>query len=113
MRRHRGEPEEPNIIEVINRRGRVYTSSYDVEKAALLAATLWLSTNQCDNHQALICTDSQSLCSAHQKESADTGTIRQLLSTNRGKVTKPWVPGHVDILGNELTDQHAEEAAHN
>ena len=67
---------------------------------------------QCDNHQALICTDSQSLCSALQNELADTGTIMQLLSTNRGRATKPWISGHVDILGNELTDQHAEEAAH-
>ena len=46
---------------------------------------------QCDNHQALICTDSQSLCSALQNELADTGTIRQLLSTNRGRATKPWI----------------------
>ena len=66
---------------------------------------------QCDNHQALICTDSQSLCSALQNELADNGTIMQLLRTNRGRATKPWISGHADILGNELTDQHAKEAA--
>ena len=46
------------------------------------------------------------LCSALQNESADTGTIRQLLSNNRGRATKRWVPGHVDICNSRLLRSH-------
>ena len=60
-----GPPEDPTVIEPLQRLGRKFTSSYEEEHAALVMSLAWIEENE--NHDArriLLCTDSQSLCLA-------------------------------------------------
>ena len=60
-----GDPEELDIIDILKAPGRNFTSSYLEEKAALEKALAWLLENGNDPARvALICTDSQRLCTA-------------------------------------------------
>ena len=60
-----GDPEDLNIIDEFDGVGRKFTSSYAEEKAALEHALKWLGSHDDDpSCVALICTNSQILCTA-------------------------------------------------
>ena len=71
----RGNAASPTVIRSVKKRGRMITSSYDEEKAALTACLEILEKNYPDDKKALICTDSQSLCKAIQHRSPKTAMV--------------------------------------
>ena len=103
-----GPAESPTVTNSIGKRGRTITSSYDEEKAALLTALKWIRENQMKN--ILICTDSQSLCKAITSQSADTMQIRDIIASLSENIHLQWIPGHMEIPGNEMADTLAKEA---
>ena len=56
-------------------------------------------------------TDSQSLCHALNGHSPVVEYLKQQLDLCPGKITFQWIPGHVNIPGNELADTNAKSAA--
>ena len=54
-----GPASKPQVTESLRKRGRAITSSYDEEKAALLAALIKINTDNTCKGNLLICTDSQ------------------------------------------------------
>ena len=98
--RHR---EEPRAVEVYSVRPQ-----HHEEKAALLTALKWIRESQKQN--ILICTDSQSLCKAITSQSADTMQIRDIIASLSENIHLQWIPGHMEIPGNEMADTLAKEA---
>ena len=106
----RGDPEDPETIHVIQRKGSDFTCSYEEELDAMQTTANWISLN-CDSEiSIMVCTDSQSLCQALLSYNVETATIRGTLHDRTGKTTIQWIPGHSDVPGNELADQAAKEA---
>ena len=106
-----GPYDNPNRIATIEQRGSKFTCSYEEEKRALHLGIQWLSTAQHYSHVAF-CTDSLSLLQALNNDHPDTTETRQLLqSLSTTKLDLLYVPGHKDVPGNELADQHAKAAA--
>ena len=105
----RGKAAYPTVIRTI--RKRMITSSYDEEKAALTTCLEYLTKYYHHDNQALICTDSQSLCRAVENGSTDTARILHLLDCSTKNITIQWVPGHTAIVGNEIADEEAKLAA--
>ena len=68
----RGTAASPYVDRIVKKRGRMITSSYDEEKAALTSCLEILEKNYPDDKKVLICTDSQSLCKAIKQDSSDT-----------------------------------------
>ena len=106
----RGDPEDPEAIHVIQRKGSDFTCSYEEELDAMQTTANWISLN-CDSEiSIMVCTDSQSLCQALLSYNVETAAIRGTLHDRTGKTTIQWIPGHSDVPGNELADQAAKEA---
>ena len=106
-----GPYDNPNKIATLEQKGSKYTCSYEEEKRALHLGIQWLSTAQRYNHVAF-CTDSLSLLQALNNDHPDTADTRNLLqSLTNIRLDLLYVPGHKDIPGNELADQHAKAAA--
>ena len=107
----KGDQASPDVIAKLRKRGRVITSSFDEEKAAMLTAVSWLTCNQQRGTTAVICTDSQSLCTALWKRNNSTAGIRSYLDSHHSKVIIQWIPGHSDVARNELADSESRKAA--
>jgi len=110
----RGDPATPHVIHTIEKRGRALTSSYEEEAHAMKVALEWIRRHVTDPATSvLICTDSQSLCTALESNNPtpSIGDIRLLLTTIKARLAIQWVPGHCDLPGNELADAAAKEAA--
>ena len=106
-----GDPENPVTIDKIKTKGRIITSSYEEEKEAMDSAIKWLEKNTVEEHdKVLICTDSQSLIAALDNESSDVASLCRRLDAMDRHIDIQWVPGHMDIPGNELADKFASEA---
>ena len=106
-----GPASKPQVTESLRKRGRAITSSYDEEKAALLAALMKINTDNTCRGNLLICTDSQSLCKALESESQDTTLIRAYLDSSPCNISIQWIPGHFNVVGNEIADQEAKAGA--
>ena len=108
----RGDQAFPEVLETIKSKGRSCTSSYEEEQVALELAKDWIEAYQTDTILSiLICTDSKSLCDA--LACPETGRVAKLklqLSKLKHRIKIHWIPGHVDIPGNELADSAAKEA---
>ena len=105
----RGTFSNPVCVEVIVEKGRVYTCSYEEEKRAMLLGINWLSGKM--YKMVTFATDSLSLLQAIDNLSQDTTEIRQLLPNVCEHANLMYVPGHRDIPGNEMADEHAKRAA--
>ena len=77
----------------------------------MLTAVSWLTCNQQRGTTAVICTDSQSICTALWKRNNSTAGIRSYLGSHHSKVIIQWIPGHSDVAGNELADSDSRKAA--
>ena len=104
------DPTTPTTIKTIMQRGRAHTSSYEEEVAAATMAVQWIRDNCSAEDSVLICTDSQSLCSALQGSSYILGELVDTIGQCAAKITFQWIPGHADIPGNDLADAAAKAA---
>ncbi len=69
----------------------------------------WATANH-PEHSLTICTGSQSLLKAIERQSPVTHYLRSLLNTRLGRTTLLWIPEHKGIPGNELADTEAKTA---
>ena len=76
---------------------------YLEEKAALEKALAWILENDDDpTRVALICTDSQSLCTALLGQNLQVfSVIIDMLAQIRSTIHLQWILGHSDVPGNE------------
>ena len=105
-----GDPEDPQVLDTIERKGALYTCSYEEEVEAMKAASEWIVENCEEEERILICTDCQSLCMALRSYNPETDAIRETLQWHQGTVTIQWIPGHSNVPGNELADAAAKNA---
>jgi len=105
-----GPADHPTVVDTLRQRGRVITSSYAEENDAMLLALEWIAQNR-PQGMTVICSDSQSLLKAISNAPDDSLLIRRILSELPGRVVLQWIPGHVDVPGNEAADAAAKESA--
>jgi ribonuclease HI len=90
-------------------KGDRLTSSYSEEERALSLGIEWASNHP--QERVAFCTDSLSLLLAIQSRNPKTDPIRRQIESLSAEVELMYVPGHKDILGNELADAYAKKAA--
>jgi ribonuclease HI len=109
----RGDPSEPEVLQVRRRKGARRTCSYEMEVSALHLAMEWCET--AEDGDVLICTDSQAVLRALESPAANdeeaVGTLRRRLSKARRRISLQWVPGHCGLPGNDRADLEACVAA--
>ena len=72
-----GDPKDPQKVHTIERKGALFTCSYEEEVEAMREAALWIAEN-CDHQtEVMICMDSQSLCMGITTLNPETDTIRE------------------------------------
>ena len=105
-----GDQASTDVIAKLRKRGRAIASSFDEVKAAVLTVS-WLMCNQQRGTTAVICTDSQSFCTALWKRNSSTTVIRSFMDSHHSKVVIQWIPGHSDLAWNELADSESRKTA--
>ena len=105
-----GDPAAPEVLHTVMKRGSRITCSYGEEHTAMQLALDWVSDNCQVDDNVLICTDSQSLCLALCAHVSKIAHIRARLQTIVARTCVQWIPGHSDVVGNELADAAAKRA---
>ena len=77
---------------------------------AMSRLVLWIISNEPEG-RVLACSDSQSLQNDIANASEETYEVGAKLSQVKGNVVIQWVPGHMDVPGNEAADMAAKETA--
>ena len=110
----RGDFELPTYVSNLIQRGPPHTSSYEAELAALSMAVLYLARLDEDG-RFLICSDSRAalatMGSLSFGRSSGTASLWLRQQAAQGSYTFQWVPGHCGLLGNEMADAYAKQAA--
>jgi ribonuclease HI len=106
----RGDPANPTIVTRLQERGATYTCSFEEEKRAMQMAMEWMAAHLDATNSAAIFTDSQSLCMALVSTSPGLDDLRLQLNNIRSQVTLQWIPGHCNIVGNDMADEAAKQA---
>ena len=105
-----GDPSNPVVVANLQKRGALYTSSYDEELRAMQMSLDWIDLHLSESDHVAIFTDSQSLCMALVGGGDALDYIRSRISA-RLNITIQWIPGHSGVPGNELADAAAKLAA--
>ena len=105
-----GPPESPTIIKSLEKRGSRLTCSYAEEVSAMHLATDWVESNCAHTDRVLVVTDSQSMCESLQGYGEDISDLRKRLLASQTEISVQWVPGHSNIVGNDLADAAAKAA---
>jgi ribonuclease HI len=98
------------VADVILKRGRVLTCSYEEEKEALELVLNWIDETGIEDKAVLIATDSQSLCQALLGSDPELAVLRNRIQTSLVRIVVQWIPGHSEITGNEVADAAAKAA---
>ncbi|GFR83963.1 hypothetical protein ElyMa_004138700 [Elysia marginata] len=92
-----------------------YCSSCRAEFIAINSESDWITFNSSylqDSDEVRICTDSQAALKALERGSSKQKTkLKDLSDTKNLHFAIQWVPGHYGLLGNEMVDVLAKEAA--
>ena len=105
-----GDLEMTNVLHTIERKGALYTCSYEEEIEAMKMTAKWITENCERDDNILICTDCQSQCMALRSYNKETDAIRKTLKHHEGKIIIQWIPGHSNIPGNDLANIAAKNA---
>ncbi len=105
-----GYPADPTTLHQSQLRGAAFTSSF-AEEAAAMQLALELAITNNPEYSLTICTHSQSLLRAIERQSPMTHHLRSPLNARQGPTSLLWIPGHKGIPGNEFADTAAKAAA--
>ena len=87
-----GDPEVPNKITILKKRGALHTCPYEQEVEAMKMARTWVKENCNVTTSIMICTGSQSLFMAMEALNPKTDPIKKDLINHRAKIVVEWIP---------------------
>ncbi|GFS19474.1 ribonuclease H [Elysia marginata] len=91
-----------------------YSTNYKAEAEALQEAAKVLVNSEATHHaKVVLLTDARSLLDAlDSTKCPEVNALAQAITTlslTASKLVLQWIPGHVDIFGNDVADQLAKE----
>lgn len=101
-----GPTQSPLVLDTTKRRESLLASSFEKEMEAMSMAVERIISNEPDG-RTVMCSDSQSLLKAIANTCNDIYDVRTSakLVLVKGEVVLQWVPGHMDVPGNEAADR--------
>ena len=106
-----GDPTNPTISDKLQQKGSGITCSFDEELRAMQMTLDWVDEHLDISNTVAVYTDSQSLCMALVGDGVGLDPMRSRINNTKADITIQWIPGHCEILGNDLADETAKLAA--